>query len=697
MSRIERLLLAACMAVPMALAAPAAKTMRAGARAVDITPRKLPIVTSGGFLAATAERLDGTLHARAVVIDDGSRRVVIAVVDSLMMPRELIDRIKEAAARKTGIPAERMLVSVTHTHSAPPVMGALGTDNNPEYAAFVEGRVVEAIEGAVKNLAPARVGWKVVDAPELTNNRRWILRPDKMRKDPFGDLTVRAHMHPGYQNPDFVGPSGPVDPALTLLALRSPEGRPIALLANYSMHYVGAGGRVVSPDYYGPFVNEMERLIGARDGGPPFVAMMSQGTSGDLHWMDYSRPRKEMNISIYTTGITEVAHKAYGGIEYRDWAPVAVAETKLRLARRAPGPARLAWAEQIYARMAGAPPRNQEEVYAREQVLIAAEPERELKLQALRIGDLAIAAIPNEVFAITGLKIKAQSPLRATMVIELANGADGYIPPPEQHALGGYTTWPARTAGLEVNAEPKIVESLLGLLEQVTGGKRRPVVDPERPYVKSILAAKPLAYWRGGEFGGPAALDATRNGNNGMYEGGVAFYLDGPPLGGLSGAAVNRTPHFAGGRMQADLKKLGSRYSVVMWFYNGLAADVRAVTGTLFSTGPEGERLAIGGAAGAAGRLVLTAGGRPAEGATTIEPRKWHHLTLVRDGNRISIYLNGNAAPEIRAEAPAGKPGRIFIGGDDPSSSFEGRIDEVAVFPRPLEAREAASHYAAAR
>jgi hypothetical protein len=73
---------------------------------------------------------------------------------------------------------------------------------------------------------------------------------------------------------------------------------------------------------------------------------------------------------------------------------------------------------------------------------------------------------------------QAQSPLQPLINFELANGAEGYIPPPEQHYLGGYTTWPARTAGLEVNAEPKIVEALLTLLEQISGGqKRRPLAS----------------------------------------------------------------------------------------------------------------------------------------------------------------------------------------------------------------------------
>src|SRR5690606_1445637 len=78
------------------------------------------------------------------------------------------------------------------------------------------------------------------------------------------------------------------------------------------------------------------------------------------------------------------------------------------------------------------------------------------------------------------LKLKAQSPLQPLMNLELAGGAEGYIPPPEQHYLGGYTTWPARTAGLEVDAEPRIVETLLSLLEQVAGAKRR--APPEDLY-----------------------------------------------------------------------------------------------------------------------------------------------------------------------------------------------------------------------
>jgi len=97
---------------------------------------------------------------------------------------------------------------------------------------------------------------------------------------------------------------------------------------------------------------------------------------------------------------------------------------------------------------------------------------RELKLQAIRLGELGIVAMPCEVYGSTGLAIKARSPLKPTFTIELANGYDGYLPPPEQHALGGYTTWRARSSCLEVEAEPKIVAAVSTLLEQVASERR---------------------------------------------------------------------------------------------------------------------------------------------------------------------------------------------------------------------------------
>ena len=94
---------------------------------------------------------------------------------------------------------------------------------------------------------------------------------------------------------------------------------------------------------------------------------------------------------------------------------------------------------------------------------------RMITLQAIKIGTLGIGAIPNEVFAETGLNIKKYSPFDMTYTISLANGAFGYIAPPEQHALGGYTTWRARSSCLSIYAEPLIKYELIELLEKAKG------------------------------------------------------------------------------------------------------------------------------------------------------------------------------------------------------------------------------------
>jgi hypothetical protein len=95
----------------------------------------------------------------------------------------------------------------------------------------------------------------------------------------------------------------------------------------------------------------------------------------------------------------------------------------------------------------------------------------QIPLQAIRIGDIGIAACPCEVFAETGLAIKKQSPLKHTFTMELANGFGGYLPTPQQHTWGGYETWPARSSHLEIEAEPKIRSKLLSLLQQAAGSR----------------------------------------------------------------------------------------------------------------------------------------------------------------------------------------------------------------------------------
>jgi len=684
---------------------------RAGAAAVDVTPQEFPVIVVGSMLSRTATEVHTPLFAKAIVLDDGKTRLAIVVVDTCAMPRSLLDEAKTLAAKSTGIATENMLISATHTHSAPAVIARLGTDPDHNYPPILKLPLVEAIEKATKNLEPARVGAAVGNAAPYTAVRRWIRRPDRVLDDPFGNPTVRANMHPGYQSPDATGPAGPTDPDLSVISFQSRDGRPIALLANFSMHYYGSPS--VGADYFGLFSDRMKERLAPGDGAPnqpPVVGVMSHGPSGDIWLRDYLKPAPKEpphDISSYTDALVNIAHEAYKTIQYRNDVTLAMAQTDLPLKFRLPDKQRLEWARGIVDAMEGGSPKNTTEVYAREAIFLHEQQGTSLILQALRIGDIGITAIPNEVYALTSLKLKAYSPLQPTVNIELANGSEGYIPPPEQHPLGGYNTWPARSASLEVNAEPKIVETVVRMLEKVAGKPRRQPAPTRGAAAQAVIESKPVAYWRMDEFCGPEAADVLDR-HAGMYEAGVVYYLDGSRSDQFNRPGeINRAPHFAGDRMRALIPEIGKTYSVSMWFWNGMPNDARPVAGYLFSRGRDhafaapGDHLAIGGTEGHTGKLIFQNGGKSDQalgGSTVIERWTWYHVVLVRDGDKVSVYLNGNREIDGKAKTPIPPTvAQVFVGGRcDSESTFEGRIDETAVYDRALTADEVAKLYRAA-
>ncbi len=414
---------------------------QAGAAVVDVTPEKLPVLVNGGMYTRSVGRVNTRVNARALALSGGKTRLAIVVVDSCMMPKDLLDEAKALASKRTGIPTDHILISATHAHSAPSCMGALGTDADPEYVPVLKLKLADAIAAAVSRLEPAKVGFGKKEAADFTALRRWIRRPDRIAEDPFGNATLRANMHAGRVLDDVTGESGPEDPDLSLIAIQSTDGKPIAVLGNFSMHYFG--DKDIGADYFGRFSEGLKQRI-APDS--EFVGLMSHGCSGDIWRRDYAKPEswnEKLTIEEYSNSLLEIAMEIYKGIEYQTEPKLAMAERRMTLKYRVPNKQLLEWANRVVEAMGDSPPKSTEEVYAREQILLHEMQQTEIVMQGLQIGDIGIATTPNETYAITGLKIKAASPLKYNIVIELANGGDGYIPPPEQHRFGGYNTWPA--------------------------------------------------------------------------------------------------------------------------------------------------------------------------------------------------------------------------------------------------------------
>ena len=661
--------------------------LSAGAAQVDITPIKLPVTVNGGFLTNKVRIIADRLHSRAIVISDKKETIAIAVVDSCMIPTHLCDAVKEQVFIKTGISKNRILISATHTHSAPSVMDlCLGTDKDEDYSNFLPGKIAESIIRAHSKLQPAKAGWSVFDGSDYTKPRRWAFWPGT-GTDPFGEKTIRANMHPGYQNPSATGETGPTDPWFTLFSLVSENNQPIAVLGNFSMHYF-SGHSGISSDYFGRYSKELSARL-----GNGCVVALSQGTSGDVWRADYGKPREDSEISIqrYVKELTELSAQSLSTIKYSDNLPISMEERRVEINCRVPDEKRLNWAREVAKSIKNNTPKNKAEVYARQALYLHQNPKVEIVLQALSFGDFGITTMPNEVYALTGLKLKSWSPLSTLMNIELANGADGYIPPAEQHFLGGYTTWPSVTAGLEIGAEKKITSHLIQMLENVSGKPGKKYAEPMGKYANAINVLKPSKVWR---------LGNLEPGND--FESGVVCHLPGVEGGGFPKLHQSRAANFAGGRINSKFET-DNNYSVSFWFRNGLRNDARPVTGYFLSRGePEnkdapGDHVGIGGLAGHSGKLIVFNGNKSNDllnGKQDLVKGRWYHLVFVRNQEKIKAYINGKEEISGDLEITYSGSNHFFIGGrNDGFANFQGRIDEVAFFDRSLSAVEIGALY----
>jgi hypothetical protein len=360
-----------------------------------------------------------------------------------------------------------MLIAATHTHAAVRAIH-LGTEPVDEaYHEFLARRIADAIVHAEKNLAPATIAFASFDKPEFVRCRRFLCEPGSVGVNPFGEPGERIKSVSGSSSA-VIEPAGPVDPQFSILSLQHTDGKPLAILGNYSVHYCGGYTHgLVSADYFGHYAAALESKLDAGSGHPAFVGIMSNGTSGNTGAIESGGKRyppfEWMKVSARI--LAEATLKSIDSLEHRTHVRLAMQESRLELAVRRPDAARMDWAKNVLAKSGETLPHRWSRVYAEEASHLSKHPDTvTLKMQAARIGDVAIAAIPCEVFAETGLAIKRESPHRFTFTIELANGYGGYLPTREQHQLGGYETWPARSSFLEVGAEARIRAEAVRLL-----------------------------------------------------------------------------------------------------------------------------------------------------------------------------------------------------------------------------------------
>lgn len=447
---------------------------RAGAATSNITP-PLGEKIVGGWAPIPAVNIHDELHVRCLALNDGTTTLVFAICDNVGIPREVFDLAKASIVSETKIPCANILTAATHTHSATTARGENKVDEVVEftdYQKFLARRIADAVRLALHRLEPAEIGFGSVDEPSALNNRRWFVTDPEMRANPFGGID-QVRMNPPAGNSALVKPAGPIDPEITFLSVRSTEGEPIAILANYSLHYVGGVRKGdVSADYFGIFCNEIANRLDAHHSDSKFVGILTNGTSGDVNNINFRErgPRKEPYVKMREVAelVADRVAKTHSKLKYKQEVTLAAKQSDLELHVRKPSKEILEHFRKIDALPENEQTRHRRErIYSRRVKMLATSDDVvRIPLQAFRIGDIHISAIPFEVFTEIGLQLKAEIPSDDVMTIELANGSYGYLPTPAQHELGGYETW-LGTCNVETGASEKIVSRLLLMHESL--------------------------------------------------------------------------------------------------------------------------------------------------------------------------------------------------------------------------------------
>ena len=450
---------------------------RAGAACIDMTPTVFPIQLRSG----KSDHVHDPLHVRAVAFEYGNGRAVICLIDAIGIGREMSDLAKDRAAKKTGWKTEEMLICATHTHSAP--KGGEGTLGKEAYEKLKHDKLEEAIVEAIKSLQPAKVGFSSDVEPTEVRNRRWFLQPGTMPPNPLGEQDqVKTNANRNH----LVKPAGPIDPELCVIDVRTTRNKPLALIANYALHYVGGipkvkaeNGRLVgmaSADYFGEFSRVMPYRIGGSNPPEDFVALMTNGASGDINNLVFSGTRAPRSpfeqVRIVASKAADTAWRAVKKIENYDDKPiVAVLQREVDLPYRKPARREIILAEGLLKKSSKERGEiNKRTTSVANRVIEYSGPEHPetepVLIQAVRIGEQSIVSMPFEVLVEIGLEIKEKSPFARTFLIGLANGGYGYLPPPNQHKLGGYETW-LGTSRFQPQSSDMLIKQLFEMLEEL--------------------------------------------------------------------------------------------------------------------------------------------------------------------------------------------------------------------------------------
>lgn len=455
-------------------------TLQAGFARVNITPPLgTPLLGYFNVVERLAETIMDQLEVNALAVSDGKNKVVMLSAD-LTSIKQCVDEYRQRIASEVDLPVESIMLSVTHTHSAPMTFKSSENDHRirgSKYIDFLVSRFCDAAKLALADLKPAKMGWAVGHAPNVSFNRRYLMKNGCVRTNPDG-----------YEN-DIVRPVNVADDRVNVLRFLREGGKEIALV-NFGNHPCTLlDDNKVSADYP-RFVRETVEAV------LPVHCLFFTGFQGDINHKNFQRTRFQNDPYVLAhddidrgynyTGWINAKHigravggavlQVYGDMEWVDVDTVGAVCGECTVPTNRGNSEEILWARHVIA-LHKAQKDDQIE-YDPERIKLShviAKANRILRLEngpdtftipvcAVRIGPAVFVGIAGEPFNSVGLTIKEKSPFDVTLTGCDTNGAVGYFPMQECYDEGGYE---AGSSPFAPGVGEKLIETGLDLMNKL--------------------------------------------------------------------------------------------------------------------------------------------------------------------------------------------------------------------------------------